>query len=127
MSLQNAPALGAYRQYVVTDVGTGKLVHISGLTSGEKASYDIAAQAEMIFERIGRMLAEQGGTLADLVKINAGIVEMREYDAYNAVRNRIFGASPAAPASATIGGAQLMRPGNRIEIDGVAFIANAAS
>ncbi len=118
---------GAFRPYVVTPAGTGKLIHISGLTSGAEAPFDIAAQAELIFGKLETILRTEGGDLASLVKINAYIVDMREYDDYNAVRNRRFAGIANLPASATIGGAQLVWPANRIEIDGVGFIPSSRS
>ncbi|MGD9943478.1 MAG: RidA family protein [Burkholderiaceae bacterium] len=124
MTRQPAQA-GAFRPYVVTPVGTGKLIHISGLTSGAEAPFDLTAQAELIFGKLEAILKAEGGDLASLVKINAYIVDMREYDDYNAVRNRRFAGIVNLPASATIGGAQLVRPANRIEIDGTAFIASS--
>jgi enamine deaminase RidA (YjgF/YER057c/UK114 family) len=98
------------------------MIHISGLTSGDKAPNNIAEQTEIIFEKMRALLEAEGGGLEHLVKINAYIVDIREYPAYNAVRNRLFATLEKPPASATIGGAQLIRPGLVIEIDGVAII-----
>ncbi|RZO10732.1 RidA family protein [Pseudomonas moorei] len=124
MTIQPSSTGSAFQQYVVTDIGVGKLIHISGLTSRDEAPFNIEEQAQIIFDKMKRYLEEQGGELSDLVKINAYIVDMRDYDAYNAVRNRVFSALKKLPASATIGGAELVRADNRIEIEGVAFIPN---
>jgi enamine deaminase RidA (YjgF/YER057c/UK114 family) len=42
------------------------------------------------------------------------------------VRNALFTA-PLLPASATVGGAELVRPGARIEIEGVAVIPQGSA
>lgn len=126
MSRQETSTVGAFAQAAITELGVGKLLHIAGITSGEQAPYDIEAQAEIIFQRIQSLLAREGGSLAHLVKINAYIVDMREYEQYNAVRNRYFKDLPQLPASATIGCNELLRPLNRIEIDGVAYIPHTA-
>lgn len=124
---QPARQAGAFQQYVVTDIGVGKLIHISGLTSRDAAAFNIEEQTQIIFDKMKGYLEEQGGSLSNLLKINAYIVDMREYDAYNAVRNRVFSTCTTLPASATIGGAELVRADNRIEIEGVAFIPTGAS
>lgn len=124
---QPARQTGAFQQYVVTDIGVGKLIHISGLTARDAAAFNIEEQAQIIFDKMKGYLEEQGGSLSNLLKINAYIVDMREYDAYNAVRNRVFSTCTTLPASATIGGAELVRADNRIEIEGVAFIPTGAS
>lgn len=122
MSVRSSATLGAYRHYVATDLGVGKILHISGITSGEEAPFDISKQTEIIFEKIYGILNIEGGDFGNLVKINAYLVDIRQYHEYNEVRNRIFSEFTTPPASATIGGAALVRAGNRIEIDGVAFI-----
>ena len=47
---------------------------------------------------------------------------MRQYAAYNAVRNRVFGAVGTPPTSATVGTTQLVSSDAMIEIEGVAVI-----
>lgn len=114
--------IGAYSPLRIIPIGANKLVFISGLTSGGDAPYDMAAQAEIVFARMNALLAEAGGGLAHLVKITTFLTDMRQYDAYNAVRNRVFGAIATPPTSATVGTTQLVSPDAMIEIEGVAVI-----
>jgi enamine deaminase RidA (YjgF/YER057c/UK114 family) len=113
-------ALGAYAPMRVVDVGASKMVFLSGLTSGGEAPGDIRAQARIVFGKIAALLAQEGGGLDHLVKITTFLVDIGEYPLYNEVRNALF--TSRLPASATVGGAQLVRPGARIEIEGVAVI-----
>jgi enamine deaminase RidA (YjgF/YER057c/UK114 family) len=113
--------LGAYAPTRVVDLGTQKMVFVSGITSGGEAPNDTRAQAKIVFEKIAALLANEGGRLEHLVKITTFLVDIREYELYNEVRNSLF-ASPLLPASATVGGAELVRPGARIEIEGIAVI-----
>lgn len=114
--------IGAYSPLRIIPIGPAKLVFISGLTSSGQAPYDMAAQAEIIFARMNVLLAEAGGNLAHLVKITTFLTDMRQYAAYNAVRNRIFDGVANPPASATVGTPQLVSPEAMIEIEGVALI-----
>jgi len=94
-------------------LGAATLLFVSGTTAREEAPYDVARQTEVVFARIGEMLAEHGAALADIVKIGVFLTDMREYDQYNAVRNRIF---------ADVSG----RPALRIEIEAVAIVRAGA-
>lgn len=116
--------VGAYAPIRVIPIGTAKLVFISGITSGGAAPYDMAGQAEIVFARMNALLAEAGGNLGHLVKITTFLTDMRQYAAYNAVRNRIFGALGTLPTSATVGTTQLVSPDAMIEIEGVAVITD---
>ena len=130
MSTDAAPKpvkpIGAYSPVRIIPIGTTKLVFISGLTSGGEAPYDMAGQAEVIFARMNMLLAEAGGNLGHLVKITTFLTDMRQYPAYNTVRNRVFGAVGAPPTSATVGTTQLVSPDAMIEIEGVAVIPGAS-
>lgn len=118
--------LGAYSPSRVVDLGSVKLVYLSGLTSGGEAPRDTRAQAQIVFDKMADLLAAEGGGLEHLVKITAFLTDIREYDLYNEVRNAIFSAMPNPPASATVGGAELVRTGANIEIEGVAAIPKRA-
>jgi 2-aminomuconate deaminase len=71
---------------------------------------------------MGELLATEGGGLHHLVKITAYLVDLREYGAYNEVRNRVFADVATPPVSASVGVSELVRPEARIEIEGVAYI-----
>ena len=97
------------------------MLFLSGMTSGGEAPYDIRKQSEIIFRRMEQLLAEHGASLADLVKLTAFLTDIREYDGYNEVRNRIFG-NFSVPSASTSVGITLLSPETRIEIEGIAVI-----
>ena len=68
------------------------------------------------------LLSKEGGNLSHLVKITAFLTDIRDYNGYNEVRNRIFSEFSIPPASASVGITYLVRPEARIEIEGVAVI-----
>jgi 2-aminomuconate deaminase len=119
---KHAP-IGRFSLIRAVPMGAGKMVYVSGLTSGPDAPFDVRAQTKIIFERMAELLAAEGGNLHHLVKITAYLVDMREYGIYNEVRNQLFAEMAAPPASASVGVAELVRPEARIEIEGVAYIA----
>ncbi|MGB3490500.1 MAG: RidA family protein [Xanthobacteraceae bacterium] len=102
-------------------LGAATLLFVSGITARENAPYDVAKQTEIIFARMGELLAEHGAGLADVVKIGVFLTDMREYDQYNAVRNRIFADVSSPPASTAVE-AKLGKPALRIEIEAVAIV-----
>ncbi len=119
---RHAP-LGRYSLVRSVNIGAGRTIYVSGLTSGPDAPFDLKAQTEIIFRRMGELLAAEGGGLQHVVKLTAYLVDLREYGAYNEVRNRIFADFSSPPASATVGVSELVRPEARIEIEAIAYIA----
>ncbi len=116
--------LGAYSPCRVVDLHGVKLVFLSGLTSGGEAPHDTKAQAQIVFGKMAELLGAEGGGLEHLVKITTFLTDIRDYDLYNEVRNKLFAGAGNPPASATVGGAELVRPEARIEIEGMAVIPN---
>jgi enamine deaminase RidA (YjgF/YER057c/UK114 family) len=125
--LSGKKVLGAYAPTSAVDLGAVKMVFVSGLTSGGEAPHDTRAQAQIVFDKMAALLGAEGGGLEHLVKITTYLADIREYDLYNEVRNRLFAGARSLPASATVGGAELVRPGARIEIEGVAVIPKKAA
>ncbi len=117
--------LGAYSPVRIIPIGTTKLVFISGLTAGGEAPRDSSGQTEIIFARMKELLAEAGGDFSHLAKITTFLTDMHDYDAYNKIRNRIFGEMAAPPASATVGTTRLVRPHLKIEIESIAIVPAA--
>lgn len=122
---QLPPPRGKFSRVRVVSVGTAKMLFLSGMTSGGEAPFDIREQSEIIFRRMEHLLAEHGASLADLMKITAFLTDIREYDGYNEVRNRVFANFPAPSASTSVG-ITLLSPETRIEIEGIAVIEEKA-
>jgi enamine deaminase RidA (YjgF/YER057c/UK114 family) len=115
--------LGKYSQVRVVPMGTSTMLYLSGTAIIGEAPFDVVKQAEMIFRRMGQLLAEHGANLDDLVKITAFLADIRsDYQAYNAVRNRVFADHPNPPASSAVGVTLNLNAELRIEIEGVAVV-----
>lgn len=110
---------------MVTVSGPGKWVHLAGCVAFDETGTavindGVERQTHVIFDRFAELLATQGGSLTDLVKMNVFMVDLAEYGEFSAARAARFPERP--PASAAVGVADLLL-GARIEIDGVAFLA----
>lgn len=114
--------LGSYSPVRLVQLGASSLAFVSGLTAGGRAPDDASEQSEVIFTRLGELLAEVGGDLGHVVKITTFLTDMDDYEAYNAVRNRVFATVSLPPASSTVGTSALPRVGCRVEIEAVAVI-----
>lgn len=79
-----------------------------------------AEQAEFVFERLRRVLAEADGGLGDLVSLVIYLVDVKHFDAVSAVRNRIL--SDPAPASTLVVVSHLAESECLVEISGVAVL-----
>lgn len=98
---------------------------ISGLTawvpgSGVERPGDVVHQAHVIYERLGKVLAQAGCTFADVVATREFITSTDGYRETAAVRRTYF-ADPF-PAATGVIVAGLLRPGVVIEIEAIAAI-----
>ena len=83
---------------------------------------DVAAQTEVVFDNLERVLAAGGATLADVVKITAHLQDLAgDFAAYNEVYARRFGAH--RPCRTTVGSTL---GGFLVEIDAVAVVGSGA-
>ncbi|MEO1251988.1 MAG: RidA family protein [Pseudomonadota bacterium] len=80
---------------------------------------DIETQTRRALANLEAQLKAGGGELADVVKVNAWLVDARDFAAYNTVYGSIF--SDAPPVRTTVV-SDLLIPGARIELDAIAFI-----
>jgi 2-iminobutanoate/2-iminopropanoate deaminase len=81
---------------------------------------DVVAQAECVFDDMGRILDAGGCAFADVVKVTVYLTDVDERPLVNPVRERVFGA--ARPASTLVEVSGLAVPGARIEVDAVAAV-----
>jgi 2-iminobutanoate/2-iminopropanoate deaminase len=110
----------------VTTSGSGRTIYVSGNVGfgadGKVVEGGMGEEARATFDNIERTLNAAGAKFSDIVKINAFITDLDEYPAYAEVREERFGEQ--LPASATVEVAGLL-VGAHIEIDAVAFVAEA--
>ena len=112
--------VGPYSPGMVFD----RLVFVSGQgatdpATGQLAGLDITSQTEQVFKNIRTILEAAGTDLSHVLRCGVFIVDMRDFEAMNAVYARVFG--DHRPARTTVQVAALPIPGLRVEIDAVAY------
>lgn len=104
-------------------IKTEKLIFVSGQTpekpgSDELIEGDIAAQTRQVFENIKNILAAAGCSMDNIVKVNAFLLNINDFDQYNRVYREYF--SRPYPARTTV---QCVIPGGSlIEVDVTAAV-----
>jgi reactive intermediate/imine deaminase len=97
-------------------------IFISGTSSRRPdntiAGEDIASQTRSVIENIRDILQEVGADLTDLIAITSYLVDMRDFDAYNAVYAEYF--TEDGPTRTTVAVKELPHPDLLIEIQAVA-------
>lgn len=83
---------------------------------------DMAVQSEVVFDYLGRILADQGATFADIVFIRTHLTDMDQRAAYGKVRARHITGTP--PASTTVEVPRLFMPGLMVEVDLVVSVSS---
>lgn len=99
------------------------LVFVSGQgatdpTTGRLAGLDIETQTEQAIRNVAAILEAAGSNLAQVVRCGVFLVDMRDFQAMNAVYARMFG--DHRPARTTVQVAALPMAGLRVEIDAIA-------
>ncbi|MFJ1649776.1 RidA family protein [Streptomyces sp. NPDC088258] len=85
---------------------------------------DAGPQARAVFQRIAHVLAEAGGTLADLVAVTIHLTDIaRDFPAVSAVRDEVLAVPP--PASVLVEVSALAEKGCVVEISGIAAIGGS--
>ena len=101
-----------------------RLIIVSGQgatdpTTGELAGADVEAQTEQVFRNIESILKAAGSDLSRVLRCGVFLVDLRDFDAMNAVYARVFGGH--RPARTTVQVASLPDKGLRVEIDAIAY------
>ena len=82
-------------------------------------SLDIQEQTRAVIEKVRDILASMGASLTDLVEISSFLVNMNDFDGYNAVYGEFF--SFDGPTRTTVAVHQLPHPHLLIEIKAIAY------
>jgi len=117
--------IGAYSQAVRIETGDTALLFISGQISLDAAGNlvgagDVAAQTEQIFKNLAAILAANGATFADVVKMTTFLVNIADRPRIGEVRGRYLTSEP--PASTLVAVSALANPDYLIEIEAVAAV-----
>lgn len=120
----SAPAaIGAYSQAV----RAGNTVYLSGQiplvpeTMSLVSETDFAAQTHQVFKNLRAVCEAAGGSLDDIVKINAYLTDLSNFATFNEIMAQYF--TQPFPARAAVGVASLPR-GALVEAEGVLVLAS---
>jgi enamine deaminase RidA (YjgF/YER057c/UK114 family) len=104
-------------------VGCGDFVLVSGQVALKDkqiiAAGDPAGQTEQVFRNIEAVLAEAGLTLAHVVSLRCYLTSTDAYQAYAAVKNRLFADNPPAASAMVV--TALVLPEIMVEVEAVAW------
>lgn len=120
---EKAPAaIGSYSQAV----RVGETVYLSGQIplnpeTMQLVEGDFAAQTRQVFENLKAVCEAAGGSLNDMVKLNAFLTDLQNFAVFNEVMAEYF--QQPYPARAAIGVASLPR-GAVVEADGVMVLSS---
>jgi enamine deaminase RidA (YjgF/YER057c/UK114 family) len=117
---------------VVTVVNPGKMIFLAGVGAEDEGPEsgvirhlgDFEGQCRYAYDKIKRLLAEHGATLADVVKIVTYLTDIRYQAAAGKCRAEAFGGLPL-PVHTLLNINQLAWPGMLVEIDVTAIVANS--
>jgi len=117
--------LRAYSRAVKVKGGT--TVYLAGIGGdadgqGRSLAGDFAGQVHRVFERMGEVLAQAGGALADVVTMTVFVTDSRYGDEFIEIRKQYF--PGGFPASALIGVHSLARPSMLVEVQAIAVLAD---
>jgi len=131
-------AMASIQKYVAPDVydppgysqavkitGAQTILYLAGQVAYDKDGGvahrgDFKGQARAVFTAIKALVEAGGGTLANVVKINTYVTDVKNRPDYRAVRDEFFG--PKGPASTMVEVSALAHPDYLIEVEAVAFI-----
>ncbi len=105
----------------------GRMIFVSGLTARDDKTGEVChvgdgkGQTQRIFEQLGQILAEDGATLADVVKITVFIADRSHYPGFVEARRKVFEKDPPATSVLMISG--LVDERNTVEIEATAFVS----
>ena len=114
-----APIRGYYSNCV--RVSAGPLLFVAGQVGMDvhgKTAQGAAAQAEQALENIETILAANGATMADVVKVTVYVTDMKYLDEITPARLKYF--PKDGPASVIVQVAALAFPELKVEIEAVA-------
>ena len=121
---RNYPDLPAPGAPHFQSVRVGDFLYLSGATARDTPAEhgDMAAQTEVILQRMQHILESEGGTLQNVVKITSFVTDISKEAgaATHQVRMKYFGAN--LPASTRVQVSGLVEPHLKIEIEAVAVL-----
>jgi 2-iminobutanoate/2-iminopropanoate deaminase len=105
-------------------IAAGGFIFVSGQApvdplSGEVLGSTLAEQTRYTLENVARVLGEGGAGMADVVRVDAYLTDLDEFDAYDRVYREVFG--DHLPARTTI---ETQLHGILVEINALAYLGD---
>jgi enamine deaminase RidA (YjgF/YER057c/UK114 family) len=111
--------------HVVEVNGPGRTIYIAGQLGYDGAGRqgaDFREQATLVYENLKAAIESVGGTMGNIVKLNAYLTDIRaQLPIYREVRDKFVNVA-APPASTTIEISKLAREGALLEVEAVAIL-----
>jgi len=119
------PIASGYAHAVRVELGDVTMLYVSGqLPLDEDGSLvgagDVAAQAHQVFQNLHVILAANGASFADVVKVDTFVTDLAGLPSLREVRRGYLGDEP--PASTLVEVAGLVHPEALLEVDLVAAV-----
>ena len=114
------PPLARYSHGIAVPAGQ-RLVFVAGqlgIGLDDKIPVDSEAQADICFANIATILAEDGMTMANIVRLSVYVTAREHMEGYRRSRDRQFSGTP--PTTTLIVVAGLVRPEFVVEIEAIA-------
>jgi 2-iminobutanoate/2-iminopropanoate deaminase len=120
-----AGPVGSYSHVVRVETGDATWIYVSGQIANDLegklvGSGDLRAQTRQVFENLRAILAANGATFADVVKIGTYLTTLDDLAGMREVRSEYLTSEP--PASTAVQVVALVVPDASIEIDLVAVV-----
>lgn len=118
---------------LVSVQGPGRLLFLSGIGAEDGGDQpgvihhpgDVYRQTRLAYEKASGVLAKHGATLADVVKISAYLLDVREAPNYHRARAEAFGGITDLPAHTFLFINNLAWPDMLVEVDLTAVVAES--
>ena len=115
-----------YSQYVEIDLGTSKMLILSGQLALDAEGNTVGLnnfehQAEFIFSTIEKILRRAGGDMGNIVKLNNYFSDISNLPKYRTIRNRYIDTTKP-PAQTSVEVKQLFRKDVMLEVEVTAVI-----
>jgi 2-iminobutanoate/2-iminopropanoate deaminase len=121
-----APPQGRYSHVAVVDLGSKKLLLLSGQIAVDAEGKligpdDMAAQTEAIFDQISVILGAHGATFEHVVNIRTYLTDISRIAEYGKVRRKHLGTGPM-PTSTSVEVSRLFVDGALLEVEVTAVV-----
>lgn len=115
--------MGAYSHGVLVPLPGADMLFVTGQIALDSqgnvvAPNDPKKQAEVVFENIGRILAEGGLSFRDVVKAQVFLTNIKDFSVVSEVRNKYF--AEGRPVSTLLEVPNLVKAGCCIEVEVIA-------